>query len=177
MKKLYFIRHGESEGNAKRIFSGQADHPLTDTGRQQALAAAKQAIGLQIDMILTSPLKRAAETAEIIARTIHYPPEKILRNNLLMERNYGQLQGRPYEEIPHDRAEMENIPGVEPEASLLERAQQAAAQIMALPADNILIVGHGTMGRAIHKEIIRSTEPVEVPIEEELPNATVLRWV
>ena len=177
MKRLYFIRHGESEGNVNRVFSGRADHPLTEYGRQQAALAADEAANLIIDLIVTSPLRRAAETAEIIADRIGYPKEKIMQSALLMERSYGELQGKPYEAIPHEREGLEKITGVESEAHLLERGKQAADMLRRLPNENILVVGHGTFGRVLHKELFKDAEPVEVPIEQELPNAKILQWL
>ncbi len=66
---LTLLRHGESVGNAENRLQGQADFPLTETGRQQAQALAKRwlAEGLTFDRVIASPLKRSRETAEIIA--------------------------------------------------------------------------------------------------------------
>ena len=64
-----FLRHGESVGNAEERFQGQSDFPLTETGREQARALADRWLkeGMKFDLVVTSPLSRAKETAEIIA--------------------------------------------------------------------------------------------------------------
>ncbi len=66
---IIFLRHGESVGNAELRWQGQADFALTDKGREQAQALADRwrSEGMQFDHILASPLKRAKETADIIA--------------------------------------------------------------------------------------------------------------
>ena len=66
MKKLYFIRHGLSEGNVQEIWSGSTDTPLHTEGRAQAKAAGQKAKKLKIDLVVSSPMSRAKETAEII---------------------------------------------------------------------------------------------------------------
>src|SRR5690606_2527197 len=70
MKKLYFIRHGLSVMNRQGVFSGSIDTPLTDEGRKQAKRAGKLARDFGIDYIVSSPLARALETAQIIAGEI-----------------------------------------------------------------------------------------------------------
>ena len=64
---LYFIRHGESEGNRDGIIQGRDPSRLTDNGRSQAREAGAWFHSKSLDLILTSPLARASETAHIIA--------------------------------------------------------------------------------------------------------------
>jgi broad specificity phosphatase PhoE len=92
MKKLYFIRHGLSEMNKSGHFAGTIDTPLAEEGRAQAKMAGIKARELRIDLIVTSPLIRASETAEIIARQIGYPKDKIVLSRLLIERHWGDLE-------------------------------------------------------------------------------------
>ncbi|MGH7240305.1 MAG: histidine phosphatase family protein, partial [Candidatus Saccharimonadales bacterium] len=70
MKQLYFVRHGESKLNKDRLYSGQIDTLLTEEGRRQAEVMSREIKDLQIDCIATSPLQRALETTQIIARSI-----------------------------------------------------------------------------------------------------------
>ncbi|MEJ2662967.1 MAG: histidine phosphatase family protein [Spirochaetia bacterium] len=63
---IYLIRHGESEGCERRIMKGRRDFPLSAQGRNQADKTGRWLKTKQIDMLLCSPLARAAETAEII---------------------------------------------------------------------------------------------------------------
>ena len=78
---IYFVRHGESEANVKAVFAGQKENsPLTEKGREQALATAKEIKKeeLKINRIISSPLKRSFETAKIIAEEIGFDSSKIV---------------------------------------------------------------------------------------------------
>src|SRR5207247_4078114 len=65
---FYFVRHGESEGNAARVFTGQTDSPLTARGRKQAAAVAEELAQVKFDRIVSSDLSRTRDTAEGIAK-------------------------------------------------------------------------------------------------------------
>jgi broad specificity phosphatase PhoE len=66
--RFFIVRHGQSEGNAQRLFQGRLDLPLDEAGRAQARSAGAWLAAQGIDAILSSPLARAAETARIAAR-------------------------------------------------------------------------------------------------------------
>lgn len=66
--RFIVVRHGESEANAKQVFAGQDDSPLTPTGRRQAAAVADALAREPIARVISSDLSRARDTAEIIAR-------------------------------------------------------------------------------------------------------------
>src|SRR5215210_3099803 len=68
--RIYLARHGESDWNAENRFQGHSDRPLTSRGREQAVALAGVLEGTRVDAIYTSPLRRALETAEIVAGRI-----------------------------------------------------------------------------------------------------------
>lgn len=69
--KLYFVRHGESEANILRVISNRGwIHPLTEKGRQQARDLAVKLKTASITKIYTSPLQRAAQTAEILSQNL-----------------------------------------------------------------------------------------------------------
>jgi 2,3-bisphosphoglycerate-dependent phosphoglycerate mutase len=89
---ITFLRHGESVGNLENRFQGQADFPLTEKGRAQAraLAARWKADGCTFDRVLSSPLARARETAEIICAALDAPLEIDAE---WMEINNGALAG------------------------------------------------------------------------------------
>ena len=91
---LILIRHGQSEWNALNQFTGWKDPDLTATGIQEAHNAAKIINNLKInfDLVFTSALIRAQNTAEIILKEINQPLSTI-KNQALNERNYGDLAG------------------------------------------------------------------------------------
>lgn len=89
--RLRMVRHGESEWNVEGRLQGQADIPLTDTGRAQARENAERlAAAGGADLIFCSDLCRAAETAEIIGARIGVEP---LATPLLREQGMGRLEG------------------------------------------------------------------------------------
>ncbi len=175
MKKLYFIRHGESTANVQRLFAGRWDIPLSEKGKTQAKLAGKDANGLGIDCIISSPLLRAKQTAEIIGGGIGFPLNKIQYSDLLMERDYGDLQGTSFDDI--SGIDFEVVANIEPLRLLEERAAKALQEIKNIEEDSILVVGHGTLGRALYHCLINSDEEIEVPISEEIPNAKIVRWI
>jgi probable phosphoglycerate mutase len=100
---FYLVRHGQSEWNLGRLVQGQTPHPaLTDLGRRQAAAAAEllatdlAARGLTAGLVLSSDLRRAAETAGIIAARLGVAVETDAR---LREQAFGRLEGRPDSEF------------------------------------------------------------------------------
>jgi len=95
---IYFVRHGQTDWNAKRRFQGHLDIPLNDTGRAQAArngAALAGAIGdpERFDFV-SSPLGRATETMEIIRRALALDPAAYRTDLRLREINVGDYQGR-----------------------------------------------------------------------------------
>lgn len=146
MKNIYFCRHGLSKLNARGIWSGDIDTPLTPIGRDQAVQAAKTAAGLNIDYIISSPLSRAYDTAVIIADAIGYSSDDIEVNALTTERSFGVLEGTPWRtDLDIDSADIEGVESVD---ALTIRAQKALDHIEQLSALNILVVSHGSFGRA-----------------------------
>ncbi len=91
---LILIRHGQSEWNALNQFTGWKDPDLTAKGIEEARNAGKIINNLKInfDLVFTSALKRAQNTAEIILKEINQPLSTI-KNQALNERNYGDLAG------------------------------------------------------------------------------------
>ena len=94
--KIYVIRHGETDYNVRRLFQGQINTDLNDTGRAQARAAAEKirAMGLTFDRVYSSPLQRAVETVEIITGK---DSSEIQTDDRLLEMNFGALEGQPFD--------------------------------------------------------------------------------
>lgn len=93
MAYLVLVRHGESEYNAKGLWTGWTDVSLTDKGRQQARLAAEKLQDIHFDVAYTSSLKRAIETWQEIQTVINQHPPTT-ENKSLNERNYGDLTGK-----------------------------------------------------------------------------------
>ena len=89
--EIFVVRHGQTEWNALEKMQGQTDIELNEIGREQAQITGEQIKNENIDLIITSPLKRAKETAEIINKNFNAP---IIEDERLMERGYGELEGK-----------------------------------------------------------------------------------
>ncbi len=98
MTRVLLVRHGQSEWNADGRWQGQADPPLTDLGRHQALHAARN-LGV-VDAIVASDLQRASETALIIAGELGVGP--LVLEAGLRERDAGEWSGLTRAEIDRD---------------------------------------------------------------------------
>lgn len=150
MKRLYFCRHGESEGNAMWIYASRTQVSLTELGREQADAGGKQAQHdkLHIDVMLVSPLRRAQETADILAPFPGNPPREDYDD--IMERDFSPLDGTSYEDRNFEKyIALDQMPGVESTAELQKRAENVLAYLKRRPEENILLVSHSAFGRAL----------------------------
>ena len=90
---FYFLRHGQTEANARGLISGALDVELTTLGREQARTAARALAFEPITAIYSSPLCRARETAEAVARVLRLPVNIVPE---LIERRRGQLEGKAF---------------------------------------------------------------------------------
>ena len=105
--KLVLLRHGESEWNAKNLFTGWVDVPLSEKGRAEAARGGEflKESGVLPDLLFTSMLRRAIMTANLAldAADRHWIP--VERNWRLNERHYGALQGKNKKEIRDEYGE------------------------------------------------------------------------
>ena len=146
-----FVRHGESEANVARRFSGRTDSPLTDAGREQAAAVAEALDHLPFDRIVATPLSRSLDTALVIARRRRMPVD-IVRD--LIEIDVGEKTGAHFDEI-------KGLPewtdegfvawkGGETLEQVLERGLRAIRRLhRESPGGNVLVVGHGGITRIL----------------------------
>lgn len=154
-----FLRHGESIGNAESRWQGQSDYALTERGRAQARALAERwkSEAAKFDLIVSSPLVRAKETAEIIASALG---AKIELDPLLLERNIGEMEGLTMEEVrkipqppyitPYDPIGGEG----EGDWALFLRAGQALHDLVLRTPGSYLIVSHGGLLNQLMNAII-----------------------
>ena len=136
---LYFVRHGETEYTRRGLLQGWLDIPLNDRGREQAAAAAARLVELGAVEVISSPLARARETAEIIAAALG---ARVRVVEPLKERGWGELEGLPRER--RDRVE----------AASAERWHLFSARVQAAMADlqvrvPTVVVSHSGVFRAL----------------------------
>jgi broad specificity phosphatase PhoE len=148
---FYLVRHGESEGNAARVFTGQLDSPLTARGRRQAEAVAEELAKVNFDRIVSSDLSRTRDTAEVIAKRQGIPVEIIPE---LREINVGDRTGTSFDEargLPNWSDDgFVAWPGGETLDQVLARTLGAIERLTRESAGKtILIVGHGGVNRIL----------------------------
>jgi len=161
---ITFLRHGESVGNAESRWQGQADFPLTEKGRGQANALANrwQKEKRQFDWIISSPLSRACETAEIIGKALNLP---VTTDPVWAERNIGQIAGMTAEEVNQrlpDRRFITPFSAIvddegEGDWALFLRAGQALHKLLLGEAGRYLIVSHGGLLNQVMYAIVGIT--------------------
>ncbi|MXR51000.1 hypothetical protein GRX03_05180 [Halovenus sp. WSH3] len=89
--KIYVIRHGQTEANAAGQLQGHIDTPLTDTGKRHANNVAETLSRTDVDVLISSPLKRALDTAKLVAQELRVD---IRVDPDLKEICYGDWEGR-----------------------------------------------------------------------------------
>ena len=93
--KLYFVRHGETEHNLRKVCTGWIDSPLTNTGIEQAQATANN-MKESFSIIYSSDLLRCKQTTEVINEKLQLP---VTFDERLREENFGLLGGKSWTEI------------------------------------------------------------------------------
>jgi broad specificity phosphatase PhoE len=143
---FWFLRHGETDWNARGLSQGNVDIPLNPTGLAQARSAAQLLRDRGIATIVSSPLSRARVTAEIAAGKLELP---VTIDDGLREVAFGVQEGQPMTEWFASWVAGEWTPdGAETFARLRERAVAAVNRATALePA--VLVVAHGALFRAL----------------------------
>jgi broad specificity phosphatase PhoE len=156
MKELILVRHGEAEHLIKGLVGGGTDFPLTDRGRKQIELTGnrlKELFGTRIEIMYSSDLKRASESAKIIQSEINVP---ITIDSRLREMSRGIAEGLTIEEAkkirrPPTEPQLDWIPYPEGESwrMMQERASIALTHIKQKSEEVVLIVGHGNLLSAI----------------------------
>ena len=185
--KIYFVRHGETQWNVKKIFQGIKDSPLTEKGQEQARKLKNKLNEIDFNYFYSSPLGRAVQTLEILTED---------RKNITLgtikdfrEINMGDMEGVPREEFEkkypvqfnnlwhngkdYDPSEFngENFQGV------LDRVKKGLRFLVEnhKDSDKILVVSHGIALEAIFASI--NKEGVETFSERRVPENTSLTTV
>lgn len=155
-KRVYFVRHGESMGNAGPIRQHKGS-PLTEKGRAQSAVVAERCLKLPFDAIICSTMSRAKETADFILKKVSKPIEY---SDLFVERRrpseqYGAPKGGPIDlKIEREVDAHFHVPGYrysneENFDDLKERARAALEYLARRPEEDILVVTHGLFMRIV----------------------------
>ena len=147
---LYIVRHGQTEENKQKILQGHLPGTLTEQGKEQVRQAAIELgkRGILFDCIVSSDLKRAMDSANIIAEHLHLP---VIPMEKLRERDWGEYTGITIAEgkakYYHDGHW--DFPGnAETDEGILDRARKALNILVEKYSDkNVIVVTHGQFAR------------------------------
>lgn len=158
MRKLYVVRHGETDFNIQNRYAGSTDVELNENGINQAKSLAQSIENFPIDIIISSSKKRAFKTAQIIKRHIN---KTLILSDDFIERNIGVYEGLTREEAKSrypklwSRNVLHELDNTQHEGESVnqvkQRVQNGLNDISNDYKDqNILLVTHGYVSRIIH---------------------------
>jgi 2,3-bisphosphoglycerate-dependent phosphoglycerate mutase len=188
-RNLILVRHGQSEWNAKNLFTGWKDPGLTDQGVSEAKNAGKLILEqkIEFDVMYTSMLSRAQKTGDIILGILNHKEIPIIKNEALNERHYGSLAGlnkddarkKWGDEQVHIWRRSFDIPPPDGE-SLKDTADRVLpyfeTEIMpkVISGSSILIAAHGNSLRALIMKL-DSISPEDI-VELEIPTGAPIQY-
>jgi uncharacterized phosphatase len=163
------FRHGQTDWNINFLLQGVTDIPMNETGVEQVKLAAKAMRRDDWDLILTSPLSRARQTAEIISDQLGF--DTVVEQELLIERSFGEAEGLSHEQWRQKYSNLDQIPGGESRTELALRSQLLLDTISKqFAGKRVLAVSHG----ALIRTVIAIASENELPRDgERLGNATL----
>jgi probable phosphoglycerate mutase len=177
------LRHGQTSLSVDRRFAGRGDVPLTETGQQQAAAAAARLAGRRIDMIVSSPLQRARRTAEAAAEATG---AALAIEDGLMETDFGDWEGLTFAEAaerwPKEMsawlADAEVAPpGGESFAGAARRVLPALDRILAAyQGATVLVVSHVTPIKTLICKAVLAPPAALFRIHLDLASLTEIDW-
>lgn len=176
MKRLYLLRHGQTEFNVKKLVQGRCDSPLTNLGRQQAQRAAAwlKAHDVVPDKVVSSPLGRAMDTAQLVACELLGPDASVEPCEGIIERCYGSFEEGPHDALPTDVWDPgeDLVPfGGEGSRALQERMVDTLTNIMGADGiETLLAVSHGSASR----QFIKCAAPEGFELPAKLPNCAIM---
>ena len=176
MKRLYLLRHGQTEFNVKKLVQGRCDSPLTDLGRQQAGMAAAwlKAHNVVPDKVASSPLGRAMDTAQRVACELLGPDAAVEPCEGIIERCYGIFEEGPHDALPTDVWDPgeDLVPfGGEGSKALQERMVATLTNLMSADGiETLLAVSHGSASR----QFIKAAAPEGFELPAKLPNCAIM---
>lgn len=153
-RQIWLVRHGETEWARLGRHTGRTDIPLTAAGRDQALALGSHLAGRTFQLVLTSPLSRAAETASLAGF-----PDAVLAPDL-MEWDYGALEGRTSADIRESFEGWTIWTGPWPKAETVDEVGARAERVIARCLEpsvtgDCLLFAHGHLLRILAARWLR----------------------
>jgi probable phosphoglycerate mutase len=174
---ILLVRHGETDWNREGRFQGHADTPLNDAGRSQAAALAEALAGENVTAVYTSPLRRASETAAIVADRLGLEARPLAA---LREIHVGDWQGLTVDEVKERHPELEDWrSGWRGGETYEELSARVVPALLALgaehPHERLLAVTHAGPVRAALAASMRLSYDDARPLIGRLENCVAFR--
>jgi broad specificity phosphatase PhoE len=155
---ILLARHGETDWNRDGRFQGHADPPLNRRGRAQARELSRTLAGESIDAVYSSDLRRAHETALLVAEPHGVP---VVTDRGLREIDVGSWSGLTRTEVEETFPGAEHHDGESREQHLARVVEAMERIARAHPGERIAVVSHGGSLRALHHAIGEPLQPIE----------------
>jgi broad specificity phosphatase PhoE len=149
MARLILARHGETMWNVEKVFRGRADVNLDEVGIKQAELLGKYLSNWEPEAIYASPVKRALDTANIVAR---YQKVAVRIAEGLTDFDFGEWQSLPEQEVKrlypailnewHNNPDKVKMPGGESLEDVTRRAVEVVNDVLSRHQGNVLLVSH-----------------------------------
>jgi len=157
MTEIYLLRHAETDANKNFIVQGRMDNPINETGIDQAFKTGEylKTMSINFDLVISSPLKRAYKTADLVnhGMVIHRP---IIIDKNLIERNFGDYDGRKITDDYYYLTRNGLIPNMETDDVLEDRVEMALKEIAEKHENKtLLIVTHSHVIKALLKRYVK----------------------
>lgn len=174
--KLYVVRHGQTDQNVLGLVQGDTESDLTEKGREEAKALQELVRSLDVDVVVSSPLRRALDTAKLITNN----EKEIIIDDRLIERDFGLSEGKPVDEeltVKYwDFRLNTDINQVEKVQDLMFRITEFIEDMRNKYDDKkVLVVAHSAILRAIHYAINGIPEDGDL-LKIEIPNLRIIEY-
>lgn len=181
--ELVLVRHGETEYNRADLFRGRADLPLNERGKLQAEAAGRYLAGLYFEGFYSSPLRRALETASLIAAP-HGAGVSTMEE--FVDVDYGLWSGKSVEEIKEawpeefrlwaEEPEKVIFPGGEALQEVRDRLERGLESLRSKHGGRVLLVGHKVVNRLLLCIVLGLSTSGLWKLEQDNGAINIIRW-
>jgi broad specificity phosphatase PhoE len=184
-RRLWLVRHGETEGQSSIRFHGRNDVRLSEEGRAQIRALAPWLAGVEFERIVHSPLQRAAESAAILAGLCGQPLDRLRADERLREISFGACEGMTEPEIQaafpafwrdHKAGLTDGFPDGERRNDFAARVADWTREFVAQPwHTDVLVVAHRGTLRQVLRALFGLPHGVTDPFGVELASVSIAR--
>jgi len=184
MSKLILARHGETVWNIEKIYRGRADINLNEMGIRQAELLGKYLSNWGLEAIYSSPLRRALDTANIIAR---YQKISVHIAEGIIDLDYGEWQSLPEQEAKrryptlhnewHNNPHKVKMPGGESLEDVRKRAIKVVSDVLARYQGSVVLVSHRVVNKVLICSLLGLDNSYFWNIKQDVGGITIFDYV